>query len=71
MSRYARNIDRAQPVLCWIFARVWRKWIFPDWVGRPSRVVRVIGWKSALIDSHSGCRHRMTVCLFSLEKPKS
>lgn len=38
-------------MLCWAFARVYRRWLWDGWLGTHDRVLRVRGWRSALVAS--------------------
>jgi hypothetical protein len=40
-----------------IFTWFWRRWLAPH-----ERVVKVIGWRTALIDGSGGKRERVTFC---------
>ena len=55
-----------QRMLCWIFAVVYRRWLWDDWAGKPATVVKVKGWRTALIDSSRG-RSTMTPLFWGLE----
>jgi len=56
----------ARRIACATFALVYRRWLFDDWAGKPARVVRVLGWRTAIIDSSRG-RSTMTACFCWLE----
>ena len=50
-----------------IFSFVWRKWLYDYHTGKQSKVIKVRGWRSALIDKPFGQRMGVTFCLFPWE----
>jgi len=47
--------------LCWLFALVYRLWLWDEWHQTHARVIRVKGRRTALIDC-KGQRRTMTPC---------
>ena len=45
-----RRVGR-HPLLCWLWARVYRRWLWNDFYGTHDKVLRVIGWRTALVSS--------------------
>jgi len=54
-------------MLRYIFAIVWKKRLYDYHTGKQSKVIKVKGWKSALIDTPSGQRMGIMFCLFPWE----
>lgn len=47
-------------VLVWLFSKVWKRRLLDTWTKKPCKVVKVRGWKSALIDRPCGSRETVT-----------
>ncbi len=63
-----RRVGR-HPLLCRLWARVYRRWLWNDFYGTHDKVLRVIGWRTALVVnvSKSGRevgRHCVTPCFW-------
>lgn len=57
------------PLLCWLWARVYRRWLWNEWYGNHDKVLRVIGWRTALVASgrapeYRGQRRYITPCFW-------
>ena len=50
-----------------LFAFVYRRWLWNDWHLTRDRVLRVTGWRSALVKTRDGQRRHMTACFWGLE----
>lgn len=50
-----------QRLLGWLWSAVWRRWML-DSRGRKLRVVRVKGWRTALVEGYYGERQTITPC---------
>lgn len=46
-------------IFCWIWSLVWKKYIDNGW-----RVIKVKGWRTALIDDSHGQRKTITPCFW-------
>ena len=44
----------------WIFSKIWRRRLKDDFTGRQYKVVKVTGWRTAIVDSPSGNRMHTT-----------
>lgn len=56
-------------VLCFLFSVVYRRWLWNDWTGTYDKVLRVKGWRTAVITAvtKSGIqlqRRTMTPCFW-------
>jgi hypothetical protein len=56
-----------QIILRPMFALVYRQWLWNDWYTRPDRVVRVAGWRTAVVETPARQRRVMTACFWGLE----
>jgi hypothetical protein len=45
---------RMQQLLCWIFSKVYRKWLMNDFTKEHDKVMRVIGWRTMRTKSKYG-----------------
>ena len=55
-----------QRVLCWLFSKVYRRWLWNEFYRNHDLPLRVTSWRSALIaygpDRHKGGRQHMAAC---------
>lgn len=66
-GRLDRQVRRLhQRVLCWLFAIIYRRWLWDDWCGKPATVIKVRGWRTAIIQI-AGQRRTMTACFWWLD----
>jgi hypothetical protein len=49
-----------------VFALVYRRWLWNAWHPTNDRVIRVTGWRSAIVETRSGQRRHMTACFWGL-----
>jgi hypothetical protein len=56
-----------QAIMRAMFALVYRRWLWDHWDKGYCRVVRVTGWRSALVETQGGKRRHMTACFWGLE----
>lgn len=54
----------------WLFAFVWRRWLWNFYSQCPNRVVKVTGWRSCITDTPSGQRVHATFMVFPWEKER-
>ena len=57
------------PLLCRLWSRVYRRWLWNEFYGTHDRVLRVIGWRTALVCSvtksgREASRRGMTPCFW-------
>ncbi len=50
-----------QKILCWLFSKIYKKWLFEPHNNSYNKVIEVSGWRSALVDG-SGGRKRIWPC---------
>ena len=48
--------------IIWIFSIVWHNRLRDGWTGKQNKVIKVTGWRSALIDTPYGQRMRGSWC---------
>lgn len=57
-----------QKILCWIFSKVYRQWLYNDWYEKYNTVEHVSGWRSARVCMmHDGKRamvRRISPCFW-------
>lgn len=61
-----------QRFLCWLFAIVYRRWLWNPYYKNHDRVLRVKGWRTALVITGSlpfphGQRRTMTACFWRFQ----
>jgi hypothetical protein len=56
-----------QSILRPVFEFVYRRWLWCDWHKAHDSVVRVTGWRSAIVETRSGQRRHMTACFWGLQ----
>ena len=45
------------PWLLWIFTQLWAHRLQDTWTGKPDRVVKIKGWRTALVETATGQRY--------------
>ena len=60
------NTSALQKVLCWLFARVYRRWLWNDWYKEYETPLKVKGWRTALVGygRNLGMRKSITPCFW-------
>ena len=53
-----------QRMLCWLFAKVYRRWLWNDWHQNYDTVTHVLGWRTARVVTKSGSVRCMTPCFW-------
>jgi len=36
-------------LLCWLWSRIYRRWLWNDYYGTYDKVLKVMGWRTALV----------------------
>jgi len=52
-----------QKLLCWLYPIFYSKWL-TDTSGENSKVIKVRGWRTALIETRWGTRMTITICFW-------
>jgi hypothetical protein len=55
-----------QRIVIWPFSLVWRSYLYDYHTGKQSKVIKVRGWRSALIETPSKTRMSVIFCPFNL-----
>ena len=53
-----------QRLLCWLFAKIYKKWLYDDFYGTYNKVLKVHGWRLAsvaVIDKNGNWVDRKTI----------
>ena len=50
--------------ICWVWAKVYRRWLWNDFYKEYDEVVQVRGWRTALIDTKGGARQTISPCFW-------
>ena len=60
------NNTALQRVLCWLFARIYKRWLWNDWYKEYETPIKVTGWRSALVGygKNLGMRRGVTPCFW-------
>jgi hypothetical protein len=62
---YERSV--MQHVLCFVFSLIYKRWLYDDYSKSFDTVVKVKGWRTALVDSKGGSRRSMSPCFWIFE----
>ena len=53
-----------QRIAIFLWSRIYKKWLWDDFFNDYERVLKVRGWRTALVVRKSGSRHTMTPCFW-------
>lgn len=56
-----------QRVLCWLFSRVYKRWLWSEYFEEYDKVDHVFGWRSARVSDRIGGRSHMSPCFWWFE----
>ncbi len=59
--------EMTQKILIFLWSIVWREWLF-DWKKQPLKVIKVKGWRTALVETKAGHRETITPCFYLFGK---
>ena len=68
LSKFCRSIFSPVHFLVRLaFSFVWRKYLYDSFTGRQAKVIKIRGWRSALVDEPTGQRKSVTFCPLGLK----
>ena len=53
-----------QRVLCLLFALVYRRWLHNSWFNNHDRVIKVKGWRTAIVEDKAARRMTISPCFW-------
>jgi len=56
-----------QPLLCWIFSGIYRRWLWDELYQEYDKVEKVLGWRTARVTTKGGSKRCMTPCFWGLD----
>lgn len=50
--------------ICWLWSKVYHKWLYDDYYQRYATVLKVLGWRTAQIKTHGGSIRWIQPCFW-------